>query len=142
MKKILSTVAVIGSVFLLSACEDAAKIASQNTSKAADNFEIPRRISVVNGITDKVVMKMEGYCSLQSSSTHGRMAIICKTEDGEYVKNFLDKSDNVFVLTEQLAAVKVSTFHYRIVFRPQAVIPDIDFQGSTDELTRNKNTDG
>jgi hypothetical protein len=57
-------------------------------------------------------------------------------------KNFLDKSDNVFVLTEQLEAVDVSTFQYRVVFRPQALIPDVDFQGDANELVSPSNKDG
>lgn len=144
MKKLkigILAVAVI-SLLGLAGCDQPADVVSKNLSTAADNFEVPRRISVVNGITGKIDMVVEGYCSLQPSHTPGRVAFVCKTEDGKYLKNFLDKSDNVFVLTEQLANVDVSTFHYRRVFRPQALIPDVDFQGSTDELINNKNNDG
>jgi hypothetical protein len=139
MKKLITIIAVGA---LLGGCSEAAHIASNNLSKAADNFEVPRRISVVNGITDRIVMKMEGFCSLQSSTTVGRMAVVCKMEDGDFVKNFIDKSDNVFILTEQLETINVSTFQYRVVFRPQSLIPDIDFQGDAGELINNSNTDG
>jgi hypothetical protein len=132
---------IIATVALLAGC-DAANIASKNLSKAADNFEVPRRISVVNGITDKIVMRMEGFCSLTSSPTPGRMAVVCKMQDGDFLKNFIDKSDNVFILTEQLQTINVSTFQYRVVFRPQSLIPDIDFQGDAGELLNNSNTDG
>jgi hypothetical protein len=141
MKKIF---AIVGIVMLTAAssCQPAADVASRNISVAADNFEIPRRISVVNGITDNVSMVMEGYCSLGNSDAPNRLSITCKIGPGQYVKNFLDKSDNTFVLTEQLEAVDVSVFHYRTVFRPQSMIPDIDFQGNATEIIRNKNTDG
>lgn len=139
---IIAIAALVGVASLgLVACEKAADVASRNLSLAADNFEVPRRISVVNGITDKIVMVMEGYCSLGNNDPVHRLSITCKTENG-FVKNFLDRSDNTFVLTEQLDAVNVSTFHYRTVFRPQALIPDIDFQGSMTELLENQNTDG
>ena len=126
----------------LAACDSAANIASRNLSTAADNFEVPRRVSVVNGITDKVVMVMEGYCSLGNNDTDRRKSITCKMDDGSFVKNFIDRGDNTFIVTEQLHGVNVSAFHYRTVFRPQSLIPDIDFQGSADELTTNRNTDG
>jgi hypothetical protein len=142
MKYMFKAFAIVALAGSLAACDQAANVASENLSKAADNFEVARRISVVNGITDKIVMKMEGYCSLQKSPTAGRLAVVCKMEDGKYIKNFLDKSDNVFVLTEQLGTVDVSTFHYRVVFRPQSLIPDVDFQGSGEELITNKNTNG
>lgn len=125
-----------------SSCEPAADVASRNLSTAADNFEVPRRISVVNGITDNISMVMEGYCSLGNNDAPNRVSITCKTGPNAYIKNFLDKSDNVYILTEQLGSVNASEFHYRTVFRPQSLIPDIDFQGSTDELLNNQNTNG
>jgi hypothetical protein len=125
-----------------SSCEPAADVASRNLSTAADNFEVPRRISVVNGITDNISMVMEGYCSLGNSDKPGRVSITCKTGPNQYVKNFLDKSDNVYILTEQLGSVNASEFHYRTVFRPQSLIPDIDFQGNMNELMNNQNNDG
>jgi hypothetical protein len=134
----LAAVSLVG----LAACDSAANKASRNLSTAADNFEVPRRITVVNGITGDAVMIVEGYCSLGNNDTQWRMSVTCKTEDGNFIKNFLDKSDNTFVMTEQLASVSVSTFHYRTVFRPQSVIPDIDLQGSSTELLENQNTDG
>ena len=145
MKNIV-TKTLIGSSFVLllaaGSCEPAANIASKNLSTAADNFEVPRRISVVNGITDNVSMVMEGFCSLGNNDKPGRLSITCKVGPNQYVKNYLDKSDNTFVLTEQLEAVNASEFHYRTVFRPQALIPDIDFQGDANELIQNQNTDG
>jgi hypothetical protein len=145
MKMKLSHVLIAGSIVMLTAagaCEPEANVASRNMSTAADNFEVPRRISVVNGITDNISMVMEGYCSLGNNDSPARVSITCKTGPNQYVKNFLDKSDNVYIVTEQLESVNVSGFHYRTVFRPQALIPDIDFQGSVEELTTNQNNDG
>ena len=135
-KKFMSIMLVMAAIVGLAACDPAAKKASENVSIASDNFEVPRRISVVNGITDKVVMKMEGFCSLQRSSTINRMAVVCKTENGKFLKNLLDKSDNVFVLTEQLEAVEASTFHYRVIFRPQSLIPNIDIDINPKEMLK------
>jgi hypothetical protein len=70
------------------------------------------------------------------------MSITCKTGDRSFVRNFIGLSDNVFFVSEQLEGVNVSTFHYRTVFRPQSLIPDIDFQGDMNELLNNQNTDG
>lgn len=125
-----------------SSCEPAADVASRNLSTAADNFEVPRRITFYNGITDNVVLVTEGFCSLGNRDTERRMTVTCKTGPNTYIKNFLGLSDNVFFVSEQLESVNASEFHYRIVFRPQALIPDIDFQGSSNELINNQNTDG
>lgn len=125
-----------------SACEPASDVAARNISTAADNFEIARRITVFNGITGDVAMVIEGYCSLGNNDTPLRMSVTCKTGPRNFIRNFVGLSDNVFFVAEQLEGVNVSTFHYRTVFRPQSLIPDVDFQGSVEELIRNQNTDG
>lgn len=51
MRKQLLGVALIGAIF--SGCTDA-QIASENLSKAADMFEIDRRIVFYNGITGDI----------------------------------------------------------------------------------------
>ena len=38
---------------------------------------------------------------------------------------------------EQLDGARVSAYHYRVVFKPQTIIPDIDFRGSGRELLEN-----
>lgn len=139
----LAIVAALGATALMAgSCEPAADVASRNLSTAADNFEVPRRITFYNGITDNVVLVTEGFCSLGNKDTDRRMSVTCKTGPNTYIKNFLGLSDNVFFVSEQLEGVKASEFHYRMVFRPQSLIPDIDFQGDMDELTTNKNTNG
>ena len=117
-----------------SSCDPAADVAARNISTAADNFEIARRITVFNGITGDMAMVIEGFCSLGNNDTALRMSVTCKTGPNSYIRNFVGLSDNVFFVSEQLEGVSTSTFHYRTVFRPQSMIPDIDFQGSFNEL--------
>ena len=138
---LLGVVALVG-LFVLVSCDSAANVASRNLSEAADNFEIPRRISFINGITGDVLLVTEGFCSLGNSDTSRRMSVTCKTGPNSFIKNYLGLSDNVFFVSEQLEGVNVSEFHYRTIFRPQSLIPDIDFQGSTRELFTNQNEDG
>lgn len=53
MKKIIASIAAIG--LTLGACSTDADVASENLSKAADQFEILRRIVFLNGITDEYI---------------------------------------------------------------------------------------
>ncbi|NDV53862.1 hypothetical protein [Salipiger sp. PrR003] len=140
--RLISAAAAMTMLLAASSCEPASDVASRNLSTAADNFEVPRRITFYNGITDQVVLVTEGFCSLGNKDTDRRMSVTCKTGPNKYLKNYLGLSDNVFFVSEQLVEVNASEFHYRLVFRPQAMIADIDFQGSADELTSNKNSDG
>ena len=110
----------------LSACSSDADVASQNLSKAADNFEVPRRIVFYNGITGNYILVVEGYCSLGNDDPDGKLTVTCKTGPNEYKKNFLGLSDNVTFFAEQLEPKSVSVNQYRVVFKPTEILPTID----------------
>ena len=95
---------------------------------AADNFEIDRRIVFVNGITDKYLTTIEGRCSVTADRADSQLEVICKVGD-RYKKHFLGLSDNVFYVIEQLEPKDVSTGYYRVTFKSQVILPDIDFRG-------------
>jgi hypothetical protein len=105
-------------------CASDADVASQNLSKAAEQFEVSRRITVVNGITDKYVMSVEGKCSLEFPD--GRTEIVCKLQNGEFKKHHVVKSDNVFIMSEQTDGTSVDTKQYRVIFKPEAIVPNFD----------------
>ena len=132
----MKLVVVAAAVAMLAGCQDDAQIASRNVSKAADNFEVNRRIVFYNGITDKYMLTIEGACSIDTSSSGKTFTVICKTGPGAYKKHFLGLSDNVTFFAEQMDAVAASAYHYRVTFKPQAIMPDIDFRGSTTDLPR------
>jgi hypothetical protein len=132
MKKALF--AIIGMSFLAS-CSDA-DIASQNISKAADMFEINRRVVFYNGITGAYILSVEGLCSLGNQDKAREVTITCKTGHNAFKKHFLGLSDNVTFFAEQLEPAKASTYHYRVVFKPQTIVPDVDFRGDLNEITK------
>jgi hypothetical protein len=111
--------------FLLSGCTSAADSANDNLSKAADNFEVPRRIVGINGITDKVLFSVEGFCSITNDGR--KLDVICKTnKDGTVERTTLGLSDNVTYVSTQLSGVKVDLFKPRIIFRPETIVPNVD----------------
>lgn len=132
MKKTLVAVLILG--WTLTGCDDA-RMASRNLSKSAANFEIDRRIVFYNGITDTYMLTIEGRCDIKDEGR--QLEVTCRTSENDYAKHFLGLSDNVTYFAEQLKTVDVSVFHHRITFKPQAIIPDIDFRGSTEELIEN-----
>lgn len=119
----------------LAACSDA-DIASQNISKAADMFEINRRVVFYNGITGAYILSVEGLCSLGNNDKAREVTITCKTGPNAFKKHFLGLSDNVTFFAEQLEPASASTYHYRVIFKPQTIIPDIDFRGDAQELMK------
>jgi hypothetical protein len=125
MKKILTVLLLSGVVAGLAGCTDA-EIASQNLSKAADYFEINRRIVFYNGITDTYMLTIEGRCSIKKDAQDVQLEVTCKTAEQEYKKHFLGISDNVTYFVEQIGNAEVSVYQYRVVFKPAAIIPDIE----------------
>lgn len=127
MKKILLLLPLI---FLIAACERDAQIASSNLSKSADNFELDRRIVFYNGITGNYILSIEGRCSIEDQQN--QLEVTCKTGPNAFKKHFLGLSDNVTYFAEQLEAINVSTFHYRVIFKPESILPDVDLKLKSD----------
>ena len=123
MKKILMASALMLGV---AGCTSEADVASYNVSKAADMFEIQRRIVFYNGITGEYVLTIEGLCSLGNNDKAREVSVTCKTGPSSYKKHFLGLSDNVTFFSEQMESASVSTYRYRVVFKPSTIIPDLE----------------
>lgn len=122
MKKLI---AITAAVAALAGCSDA-DVASKNLSKAADQFEITRRVVFYNGITGDYMLTVEGLCSLGNHDKGRELSITCKVGPSSYKKHFLGLSDNVTYFVEQLQPNTASVYHYRVVFKPAAIIPDVE----------------
>jgi hypothetical protein len=97
-------------------------------------FEVQRRVVFYNGITGGYMMTIEGLCSLGNYDKSGQLSVTCKTGSDRYKKHFLGLSDNVTYFVEQVEEKKASAYHYRVIFKPQTIVPDIDFRGDAGEL--------
>ena len=126
MNKLIGSVA-LGLLVLLAGCNDA-DVVSQNISQEADKFNVLRRVVFYNGITDSYMLTIEGYCSLGNYDEAGELTVTCKTSPGQYKKHFLGLSDNVTYFVEQLESQNVSEDHYKVIFKPTVIIPDIEIR--------------
>lgn len=124
-KKILGLLLVI--MAAVTACSDADTVSS-NISRSADQFEVMRRVVFYNGITDSYMLTIEGLCSLGNADEPGELTVTCKVGEGQYKKHFLGLSDNVTYFVEQLDGANVSADHYRVIFKPSVIVPDIDIE--------------
>lgn len=121
----VALLAVVLFVLLSAACTDA-NIASRNISKDADMFRINRRIVFYNGINGEYILVIEGFCSLGNFDVDGELSVTCKTGEDSYKKHYLGLSDNVTYFSEQVESVGVSADHYKVIFKPRAIVPDIE----------------
>lgn len=135
-KTLVSSAFLLTALLVVGCTEDDAQVAKRNTAKAADNFEVNRRIVFYNTWTDTVMQQIEGLCSIEYGH---RVSVICKVGESSsgdaIVKNSLiSLSGQVTVFVEQLESLPVNVYHYRRTFKPQSIIPDIDFRGDASAL--------
>jgi len=131
MNKKLIALALVGLGALpLTGCSSSADVAAENLSKSAEEFELQRRVVFFNGITDKYLLEIQGRCSVETgmSGLAGALEVTCKTGANTYKKHFLGLSDNVSYFVEQLEAAKVSTYQYRVIFKPDVIVPAMEIK--------------
>lgn len=119
-----TTLAALAALTLASCTPQESDVASYNVSQAAHNFEVNRRVVFYNGITGEYILTIEGMLSV--TSTERRLEVTAKTGPKEYKKHYLGVSDNVTWFCEHIDSVPADPFHYRVVFRPTTIIPDIE----------------
>lgn len=126
MKKLTKLIPLIASAFLFTGCVQESERAAYNVSQAAHNFEVNRRVVFYNGITGEYILTIEGLLSVTTEDK--RLSVIVKTGPEEYKKHYLGVSDNVTWFCEQIDSVKADPYHYRVIFRPATIIPNVEIR--------------
>ena len=121
---ILAALLISAGVLALTGCATSASTASQNISTAADNFEVQRQITGINGITGKPAFYIEGRCSIEDQGN--QLEITCKHAANDYRKHFIGLSDNTFYVSEQMDGIDVSVYHTKILVKPEALLPEFE----------------
>lgn len=126
-KAVFVMLVLVMALIAITGCTDAS-VASANLSQAADMFEITRRVVFYNGITGEYILVVEGRCSIYSDTADNQLELTCKTGPNEYKKHYLGLSDNVTYFAEQLESTPVDEYRYRVIFKPETILPDIDLE--------------
>ena len=127
-KIVAATAAAVALGIGATACSSDADVASKNVSKAADNFEVNRRIVLINTMSDKYLLEIIGVCSIKRDVEEQQLEVTCKTGKDEFIKDFFGLSKNVTYTVEQGQPVKASVYRYRKTFKPETIVPDVDFR--------------
>lgn len=128
-RRVIAPVIAILALLLVSGCRHKSDTVSSNISADADSYKVFRQIVVYNGITDKVILEVDGFCALGNNDPTGEVSYTCKVAGGSgYIKDIINKSDNTFVFEHQINAVKVSDTYFKVILRPESILPDINFQ--------------
>ena len=101
----------------LTGCTEVDQV-SNNISKEADNFNVTRKLTVLNARTDTILLEMEGTFSLSNNSDN-ELEVICEVGDGKYQKHFVYLNDDTMYVVEDISGANVDKYHYEINFLPE-----------------------
>lgn len=125
MKKIILAVSLMIIVTVFTGCDQADRV-SHNLSKEADNFNVARRLTVINTRAedgnDAILYQMTGNFSIEKEYD-GDLAVIGENPDGTYYKHFVYLSRDISYITEQLVGEKVGKYKFVVNYNPQMLIP-------------------
>lgn len=114
---ILSLLALFILIVSLCGCTEADQV-RHNLSQEADNFNIQRKLTVINIRTDTVLFEMEGTFAL-STSSRGELEVTVETAPGEYKRHFVSLPDEVAYVMEDISGAQTDPYHYEINFLPE-----------------------
>ena len=96
--------------------------AKYNVQKEADNFNVERRLSVINMRSDKPILEVIGYFSL-SNNMDNELVVTLETGENEYRVDYVYLNEWTMYTVEDISGAHVDKFHYEINFLPQTIIP-------------------
>ena len=124
MKKLFAMVAVVMALmFSMTGCIDEATVVSYNVSKEADNFNVVRRLTVINTRTDKCLLQMTGKISIEDVTDGIAVLVEVDRDKGIYQKHWVYLNENTIYTVEDLNGVGVSKYAYELEFMPQELVP-------------------
>ena len=122
-KRIALILATVMCVLMLAGCDEASRV-SHNLSEQADNFNIVRKITVINCIQGDILFQMTGKMSINADVQDNQLEITVE-DNNIYTKHFIGLSDNVTYVVEDMGigANDVDKYHYTLNYNPKMWLP-------------------
>lgn len=119
-KMIIVAIVIVG--MLLVGCTEADKVSS-NVSQEADNFNVIRRLTVLNARSDKPMFELIGAFSITVDSEDNQLEVICETGKNEYKKHFIALNEWTMYVVEDVSGAEVDKYRYEVNFLPESIVP-------------------
>ncbi len=108
-------------MLLVSGCTQAERV-NFNISQQADNFNVTRRIAVINARTDKPVFELIGNFSI-SNDSNKELVVTVEVGQGIYKKHYIYLNTYTIYVVEDVSGCYVDPYHYEVNFLPEMFIP-------------------
>lgn len=116
-KMLLVLLAAVTCMFVFDGCSESSKV-SRNVSQEADNFNVTRKLTVINARTDTVLLELTGTFALQNNDDN-ELEVIIETAKGKYRKDLVYLNDYTMYVVEDVSGADVDKYHYEINFLPK-----------------------
>ena len=118
---------------VLSGCTKSSMV-NHNVSKEADNFNVERKITVINVRNNQVLYELTGTFSMQNSDKN-ELTIISEVGKDIYKKDFIYLSEWTTYIVQDVSGADVDPYHYEVSILPEslvggAVTPTLDCIGT------------
>lgn len=122
-KRVFSLLVVFMLILTITGCRQSDYV-SRNISKNADNFNVTRRLTVMNMRTDKILLCMIGKMSIQNEGNN-ELAVLVEIDHNKslYQKHLIYLNEWTMYTVEDISGVEVSRYDYEIEFMPASIIP-------------------
>ena len=122
MRKILCVIFALVMVLTLCACSSQAERVSYNISQQADNFNVTRRLAVINIRSEAPAFELGGNFSLDNNMSN-ELEITVEVSPGVYKKHFVYLNERTMYVGEDVSGCGVENYHYEGNFLPEMFIP-------------------
>ena len=99
-----------------------AERAQYNVQLEADNFNVERRLTVINARTDKPLLELTGYFSIDNNDS-SELVVTLETGPNEYRVDYIYLNDWTLYVVEDVSGAHVDPYHYEINFLPEMIVP-------------------
>lgn len=108
-------------ILLVIAWESQLSRVSQNPKQEANNFNLERRLNVINIRTDKPILELIGYFSIKTDTVDNQLEITMETGNGEYKIYYIYLNEWTMYTIEDISGSHVDKYHYEVNFLPQTI---------------------
>lgn len=119
--KFVGATMLAATLLALSGCTEAERV-STNLAQESDNFNVVRKVTVLNAITNDTMFEMTGKMSIKADTADKQLEIVVE-DNGKHQKHIIGLSDNVSYVVQDLDVKDVDKYHYSINFNPKMWVP-------------------
>lgn len=90
-----------------------------NVKQEADNFNIERRLTVINSRSDKVLLELIGNFSIEVDGVDNQLEVTSEIAENKYKIDYVNLNEWTTYIVEDLSGAEVDKYHYEINYLPE-----------------------